>query len=89
MIVTEYSGIVREVVDAVNLAFSEGDASIVQHVELTRAEMDEFMANNPFVGNTGKFYGDDDRGSLLEVLTNNNGKVSSFRLNGVLFFAPV
>lgn len=95
MIVIENVGVVRAVIDAINLAYTEGDLPTVRSLELSRAEMDEFMANHPFTGNTGKFYGDDERGSLLEIklsqLAGQNprdAKVMSFMLRGIKVYVP-
>lgn len=95
MEVIEHTGVVRQVIDAVNAAFTEGELPTINRIKLTQAEMDEFIANNPFVGETGKFYGDDDRGSILEVTSgdmkqNDEGvtyiPVISFRLKGILVY---
>lgn len=95
MEVIEHDGVVRQVIDAVNAAFADGELSTVRKIKLTQEEMDEFIIQNPFTGNTGKFYGDDERGSILEVETgapipDSNGAhyspVVSFRLKGILVY---
>lgn len=83
--VVEFTGVVREVIEAINLAYAHGWlVSVVASIELTQDEMDEFMSAQPFTGNVGKFYGDDDVGSLMDIVTNmQTGKVTSFWLRGV------
>ena len=95
MEVIEHDGVVRQVIDAINAAFADGELPTVRKIKLTQEEMDEFMVTHPFTGNTGKFYGDDERGSLLEIetgapITDTNGiqyrPVVSFRLKGILVY---
>lgn len=88
----EFTGIVREVIDIVNNAYFHGARRwpVVKRVELTRAEMDEFIANNPFSGRIGKFYGDDTVGSLLNIESRFNPEkgeeeVLSFNFDGITF----
>ena len=88
----EFTGIVREVIDTVNNAYFHGARRwpVVKRVEMTRAEMDEFIANNPFTGRIGKFYGDDTVGSLLHIESRFNPEkgeeeVLSFNLDGITF----
>lgn len=87
MEVKEYSGIVRQVIDAVNSAYEDGELPTVSDIVLTGVEMDEFMANNPFTGDVGKFYGDEDVPSLryIENMRNASGEivVSSFYIKGI------
>lgn len=91
MNVVEPSGIVRDVINIINYAYAnpQGGANLlptVARVELTRAEMDEFIANNPFTGRVGKFYGDDDLRSLLDIeYHKGTDKVLSFILEAILF----
>lgn len=91
MNVVEPSGIVRDVINVINYAYagSQGEVHrlpIVARVELTRAEMDEFIAGNPFTGKIGKFYGDDELRSLLAIeYHKGTDKVLSFVLEGILF----
>lgn len=91
MNVVEPSGIVRDVINVINYAYAgpQGGVNvlpIVSRVELTRAEMDEFIANNPFTGRVGKFYGDDELRSLLAIeYHKGTDKVLSFVLEGILF----
>lgn len=93
MVINQHTGIVAQVINAINEAYADGDLPLVRSIELTRAEMDEFIKSNPFTGNTGKFYGDDDRHSLLEIRTDHGGpeeagKVRSFVLRGILVYVP-
>ena len=91
MNVIEVTGIVRKVTDAVNFAYSNALGGvnrlpIVGRVELTRAEMDEFIANNPFKGRVGKFSGDDYPSSLLNIeYSLSDNRVLSFILEGIQF----
>lgn len=91
MQIVEHSGIVKEVIDAVNAAYADGPLSTVRTIVLTREEMDEFVTANPFEGGVGKYYGDGDIPSLMNVQNMNDGvTVTSFYLNGVLVAcAPV
>lgn len=91
MNVVEPRGIVRDVINVINYAYA-GDQGgvnrvpIVSRVELTRAEMDEFIAGNPFTGKVGKFYGDDYLSSLLNIeYHKGTDKVLSFVIEGILF----
>lgn len=88
----EFTGIVRQVIDIVNTAYDHGARKypVVQRVEMTQAEMDDFIANNPFTGKVGKFYGDDTVGSLLDIVSRVDpvtGKthVMSFNFEGITF----
>jgi hypothetical protein len=83
MEINAYSGIVKQVIDAVNLAFAEGPLSVTSSIILTRAEMDEFMAKHPFKGGVGKFYGDADVPALMHIEHDGNQKVVKFYLAGV------
>ena len=91
MNIVEPSGIVRDVINVINYAYTnpQGGANvlpIVARVELTRAEMDEFIAGNPFTGRVGKFYGDDELRSLLNIeYHKGTDKVLSFVIEGILF----
>lgn len=88
----EFTGIVRQVIDIVNNAYDHGARRypVVQRVELTQDEMDEFIEKNPFTGNVGKFYGDDTVGSLLDIVSRTDDKtgkihVMSFNFEGIVF----
>ena len=84
MQVVEFKGITRQVIDAINTAHADGPMPTVKTIILTRLEMDEFMATNPFVGGIGKFYGDEDLPSIAQVERSNDGvSVTSFYLAGV------
>jgi hypothetical protein len=79
----------KQVIDAVNAAMSEGPLSTVKDIVLTREEMDEFMAANPFTGGVGKFYGDADVPALMHVQHANDGQsVTEFYLSGIRISAP-
>lgn len=89
MEVIRYTGIHKLVIDAVNSGAEDG-ISDIKVILLTRAEMDEFMATNPFVGGVGKFYGDADIPALMHIETANDQEtVIGFYLNGVKVSAPV
>lgn len=93
MVINQHTGIERQLIEAINAAYADGDLPTIKSIELTRAEMDEFIKNNPFTGNTGKFYGDDDKHSLLEIRTaygdpKDGLKVQSFVLRGILVYVP-
>lgn len=84
MRIVEYTGITKELIDAVNAAHADGPLSTVKTIILERAEMDEFIATNPFVGGVGKFYGDADVPALMDVTHANDGtSVTSFYLSGI------
>ncbi len=91
MNVVEPSGIVRDVINVINYAYTNPQGGvnvlpIVARVELTRDEMDEFIAGNPFTGRVGKFYGDDELRSLLNIeYHKGTDKVLSFVIEGILF----
>lgn len=83
MQINAHAGIVKQVIDAVNLAYAEGPLSVTSSIILTRAEMDEFIAKHPFNGGVGKFYGDADVPALMHIQNDANEKVTSFYLQGV------
>lgn len=84
MRIVEFTGITREVIDAINAAHKDGPMPTVKTIILERAEMDAFMATNPFVGGVGKFYGDEDVPSIAQVERSNDGiSVTSFFLSGI------
>lgn len=84
MEIVKHTGIVKQVIDAINAAVAEGPLSPIRTIVLTQAEMDEFIAKNPFEGGVGKYYGDGDVPSLMNVENRNDGKsVSVFYLQGV------
>lgn len=84
MDIVEHTGIVKQVIDAINAAVAEGPLSPIRTIVLTQAEMDEFIAKNPFEGGVGKYYGDGDVPSLMNVEVKNDGKsVSVFYLQGI------
>lgn len=88
MRIVEYSGITRDIIDAVNAAYADGPVATVKTIILEREEMDEFMKINPFVGGVGKFYGDADLPALMHVQHSNDGtSVTEFFLNGIRFAA--
>lgn len=83
MEINNHTGVVQQVIDAINAAYLEGPLSTVSSIVLTRAEMDEFMAKHPFNGGVGKFYGDADVPALMHIQNDANEKVTSFFLQGV------
>lgn len=84
MQVVPHTGIVKEVIDAINLAVGEGPLCPIHTIVLTREEMDEFIARNPFKGGVGKYYGDGDVPSLMNVENSTDGQsVLVFYLSGV------
>lgn len=83
MEINNHTGIVQQVIDAINAAYLEGPLSTVSSIVLTRAEMDEFIAKHPFKGGVGKFYGDADVPALMHIQNDANEKVTSFFLQGV------
>ena len=84
MITVEHDGIVKQVIDAINAAYADGPLATVRTIVLTEAEMDEFVKTNPFEGGVGKYYGDGDVPSLMNVKNRNNGlTVSEFYLQGI------
>ena len=91
MNIVEPSGIVRDVINVINYAYTNPQGGVnvlptVARVELTRDEMDEFIAGNPFTGRVGKFYGDDELRSLLNIeYHKGTDKVLSFVIEGILF----
>jgi len=91
MRIVEHTGIVKEIVDAINAAYADGPLSTVRTIVITQEEMDEFIRVNPFEGGVGKYYGDGDVPSLMNVKNRNDGKtVSEFYLQGILVAtAPV
>jgi hypothetical protein len=91
MRIVEHDGIVKEVIDAINAAFADGPLSTVRTIILTQDEMDEFVKVSPFEGGVGKYYGDGDVPSLMNVQNRNDGvTVSAFYLQGILVaVAPV
>lgn len=88
MQIVEYKGITRSLIDAVNAALADGPLSTVKTIILTRDEMNEFIAVNPFVGGVGKFYGDADVPALMDIKHANDGtSVTEFFLNGIRVMA--
>ncbi|AGS81945.1 hypothetical protein O152_gp061 [Pseudomonas phage PaBG] len=83
MEINNHTGIVQQVIDAINAAYLEGPLSTVSSIVLTRAEMDEFIAKHPFKGGVGKFYGDADVPALMHIQNDANEKITSFFLQGV------
>lgn len=85
MQVIEYKGIVRDVIDTVNNSYAGGNVPTISEILLTDAEMDEFIANNPFTGDIGKFYGDEDVPSIRHVQYSptKENDVVSFYLFGI------
>ena len=84
MRIVEYTGIHKEVIDAVNLSLADGPLSNVRAIVLTAEEMKAFMKNMPFKGGVGKFYGDADVPALMHVeYQPNTDRVMAFYLNGV------
>lgn len=89
MEVVNHTGIVKEVIDAINLAVADGPLSPVRTIVLTRAEMDEFIAKHSFNGGVGKYYGDGDVPSLMNVENASDGSsVLVFYLQGIRVEAP-
>jgi hypothetical protein len=90
MEIVEYDGIVRQVIDAVNAAYEDGDVPTVSEIYLNDAEMDTFLLRNPFLGDIGKFYGDEDVMSIRNIVrysgtaeSDGVSAVASFYLNGI------
>lgn len=89
MEVVSHTGIVKEVIDAINLAVADGPLSPVRTIVLTREEMDAFIAAQPFKGGVGKYYGDGDVPSLMNVENASDGSsVLVFYLQGIRVEAP-
>lgn len=89
MEIVAHTGVVLNVIDAINAAFLEGPLATVKTIVLTRAEMDEFMANHNFKCGVGKMYGDADVPSLMHIKNAADGKtVIEFFLAGILVQAP-
>lgn len=89
MNVIAHTGIVLQVIDAVNAAFLEGPLATTKIIVLTRAEMDEFMDQHTFTGGVGKMYGDADVPSLMHIKNAADGKtVLEFFLAGIKVQAP-
>lgn len=85
MRVISHTGIVGDVIMAINDGAANG-LNTVQAIELTRAEMDEFLKHSPFDANIGKNYGSQDIPPIMHVEQNTKGNVREFYLNGVLIF---
>lgn len=83
MQINAHTGIVQQVIDAINAAYLEGPLPTVSSIVLTRAEMDEFIAKHPFKGGVGKFYGDADVPALMHIQHDGNQKITAFYLQGV------
>lgn len=89
MEIVAHTGVVLNVIDAINAAFLEGPLATVKTIVLTRAEMDEFMENHNFKGGVGKMYGDADVPSLMHIKNAADGKtVIEFFLAGIKVQAP-
>lgn len=89
MIVEEYGGIIRQIIDIANAA---EPVSVVRRVRLSALEMETFMKSNVATALVTKYYGDGIP-VLNNIVTRPSRKdtvpsadvVVSFYLNGVLF----
>lgn len=84
MIVKTHKGIVGEVIEAINNAGGD-KLSPIESIELSRAEMDEFMRDVPKVS-VGKYYGNEEIPQILNIGHNRDGKVTQFYWASVYFF---
>lgn len=81
MLITEYTGVLAEIVAAINDA---GSPPTIRQIEVNEQEMQEIVSSKAFTTGVANYYGGSSAPTFENVVTAIDGKILSLYLNGVL-----